>query len=124
MAYGITDVGEKRNNNEDSFLIVEDKNLYIVADGMGGHSAGEVASSKAVHLVNEHLTHKRISLIQEDRSLIKNALIEAILVTHEFILEEAKKKKQYRGMGTTIITAFLHDNITYLSCGRLQGLCC
>ncbi len=109
IAYGITDEGEKRDNNEDSFLIIKDKNLYLVADGMGGHNAGEVASSKAVQLVNEHLTDTRISLMQSDSNLIKKELTEAILVAHTFILDEAKSKKEYKGMGTTIVAAFLHD---------------
>ena len=113
MAYGITDEGEKRDNNEDSFLIVKDKNLYVVADGMGGHNAGEVASSKAVQLVNEHLTHTRISLMQSDRNLIKKELTEAILVAHTFILDEAKSRKEYKGMGTTIVAAFLHDHMLH-----------
>ncbi|UCH80760.1 MAG: Stp1/IreP family PP2C-type Ser/Thr phosphatase [Nitrospiraceae bacterium] len=113
IAYGITDVGEKRDNNEDSFLIVDDKNLYLVADGMGGHRAGEVASSKAVQSVNRHFTHKRISLIQSDRDLIKKELMEAVLGAHTSILEEARKKKEHKGMGTTIVAALLYDHVLH-----------
>ena len=50
---GITDVGQKRQNNEDNFLINDEINLYVVADGMGGHNAGEVASRLAVETISQ-----------------------------------------------------------------------
>ena len=50
---GDTNVGRKRNHNEDNFMIVHDQLLYIVADGMGGHAAGEVASKMAVETVSQ-----------------------------------------------------------------------
>ena len=51
-SFGITDVGLKRNHNEDYFSIEDALGLYVVADGMGGHQAGEVASRVAVEMVN------------------------------------------------------------------------
>ena len=48
LAAGVTDVGRKRTHNEDSFAIVDTEHLFLVADGMGGHSSGEVASRMAI----------------------------------------------------------------------------
>ncbi|MBU6430152.1 MAG: protein phosphatase 2C domain-containing protein, partial [Cyanobacteria bacterium REEB65] len=52
---GLTDVGKVRSNNEDAFGIVKDRGIFVVADGMGGHQAGEVASQRAVEIVLEVL---------------------------------------------------------------------
>jgi len=51
QAFGISDIGKKRQKNEDSFYVNEDNNLYIVADGMGGHATGERASKYAVDIM-------------------------------------------------------------------------
>ena len=55
MFHGITDIGKTRRVNEDYFLIDQDKKLFIAADGMGGHNAGEVASLNAAKWVNKYL---------------------------------------------------------------------
>ena len=52
-SFGITDVGLKREKNEDNFLLNEELNLYVVADGMGGHAGGEVASAICVNTIEE-----------------------------------------------------------------------
>jgi serine/threonine protein phosphatase PrpC len=112
-AYGITDIGIKRENNEDSFLIIEEKNLYIVADGMGGHTAGEVASLNAVKLVDEYLTPDRITDMKADRQILKEEMINAVFFAHNWILKSAKEKKEYSGMGTTIVVCFIDGNVLY-----------
>ena len=53
LAAGNTDVGRKRTHNEDFFALVEAEHLYLVADGMGGHSSGEVASQMAINTMSE-----------------------------------------------------------------------
>lgn len=111
-ACGITDVGRKRKNNEDSFLVIEDKSLYIVADGMGGHNAGEVASYNAVNLVNGYLTPERIAAIQSEEAARK-VMHDAVISAHEWILGASKDKKEYRGMGTTIVVSFIQDTILH-----------
>lgn len=60
LAYGATDVGRKRGNNEDCYRLLLDRDLYVVSDGMGGHNAGEVASLNAVEMVDKYFTPNRI----------------------------------------------------------------
>ena len=74
QATGLTDRGKVRNNNEDRFLIIDDEVLHLiaVADGMGGHAAGEIASSLAVESVRSYLAEKREGII--DRANNKKPL--------------------------------------------------
>lgn len=105
-----TDVGRIRDNNEDSYgtAWLEDGSLFvIVADGMGGHEAGEVASSLAVRVVED--------VVREDpdadpRDRLYNALLEA----NQAILEEGTNSGT-RGMGTTAICAILKGNQAYIA---------
>ncbi|MCG4578948.1 Stp1/IreP family PP2C-type Ser/Thr phosphatase [Clostridium cochlearium] len=99
----ITDVGNFRKINEDyvGYYIDETKEIYIVADGMGGHNAGEVASKLAVNSIIEYL--KDI----EDKEDIECQLIKAIKKANEHIFNLSCEKKEYEGMGTTVTVAFL-----------------
>lgn len=97
----ITDIGRRRNVNQDyvyasDFPIGNLPNLYIVADGMGGHKAGEVASSYAVKKVVESV----------ERSVdVKPALIlqKAVRYANYCLFEKSKEQEEYRGMGTTLV---------------------
>jgi serine/threonine protein phosphatase PrpC len=108
---GLTDVGLKREGNEDSFSIDERLNLYIVADGMGGHLAGEVASRTAVDLINKSYRKWKSSETSEeaifgwpDASLSRNGnyILGGIQLANKVIHEMATYHKEYKGMGTTI----------------------
>ena len=99
-AFG-TDVGKKRTNNEDALYVWDqepDSNLYIVADGMGGHNAGEVASKNVIQIVSSMLCDKEINLTQE-------AIVKAIESANSSIYEMSKKEANLTGMGTTIVAA-------------------
>lgn len=126
--YGITDIGKIRENNEDYFLINIEKKLFIVSDGMGGHSAGEIASLNATKTVDSYFSLQLISELQEDPDRIKNEIIRSINTAHQKILDMAKENQEYKGMGCTIVVALivgdsLHighigDSRAYLSNGK------
>ncbi|MBN1292638.1 MAG: serine/threonine-protein phosphatase [Candidatus Latescibacteria bacterium] len=100
---GLTDTGRTRTNNEDTFLI--DDSLLIVADGMGGAAAGEVASSLAVNVIKRYM--KDISYTSDKR--ITQHFEMAILKADSEIKKLTKEKPELSGMGTTIMSA-LHIN--------------
>lgn len=116
-AYGKTDVGRLRSNNEDNFLVDESLELFIVADGMGGHSAGEVASKLAVDVVRDSM--KRfiqdgqkaiIGKVNPDVGERTNQLGSSIRLSNQFIHESAKAHPHQQGMGTTLDCVLLHKD--------------
>ena len=109
----VTDVGRVRDGNEDSFLVDKKLNLYLVADGMGGHAAGEVASSMAVRCFRDAVAKARDLLDDYEKGtgnvsrkdvlrLLEGAVQEACSEIHA----EAQRDETKRGMGTTL-TALL-----------------
>jgi len=109
---GISDVGMKREGNEDSFSVEDSLGLYIVADGMGGHLAGEVASQIAVDMLNEAFRKWVEEEASEEEifgesdstlSLEGNYLLGGIRLANRVVYEMALEQKQYHGMGTTIV---------------------
>jgi PPM family protein phosphatase len=109
ISHGQTDVGRKRDHNEDSFLVSPERGLYIVADGMGGHAAGEVASSTAVQVIFDEL-NKHQELVQsyrydgpyEIREQILRLTEETVLKACAEIYAKGQDDKRRRGMGTTL----------------------
>ena len=120
-AYGLTDKGRVRPINEDCFAIDEGLGLCVIADGMGGHNAGEVASRLAVDAVVDYVRQRSASLLRErhleywpfgfDPSLSAdgNLLRTAILLANVQIREAAIASHDYAGMGTTIVAARVTD---------------
>lgn len=107
--FGRTDVGKIRTNNEDNFLIEEDIGLFIVADGMGGHSSGEVASKMAVDVtrdsVKKFISNEQKSIIGKLNSQYSertNQLASSVRLSNQIIYESARATPQNQGMGTTI----------------------
>ena len=105
--HGLTDVGLDRDNNEDYFLVDPLKNLFIVADGMGGHNAGEVASLNATEAVNDHLTPKILAEIKGDRIKINDELNDCLYIANQKILDMAENNVSYQGMGCTLVVALV-----------------
>jgi protein phosphatase len=119
---GETNVGMKRNHNEDNFSIIEDAGLYIVADGMGGHASGEVASKMAVDALREFFSAtandpERTWPYKMDRSkgYEENRLITGIKLANLRIYESAQRDARQRGMGTTIVTMFAVEDGVYVA---------
>ena len=112
-AYSITDIGKKRSMNQD-YVYASDqpvgnlKNLLIVADGMGGHNAGDLASR---YTVQEMLAYIKES--EEDRPV--PLLSMAIHHANEQVLEKAESEKELEGMGTTLVAATVQDEYLYVA---------
>lgn len=118
---GSTHVGMKRDHNEDNFFLLAEENLYIVADGMGGHASGEVASQIAVEtLANFFIDTSRDADItwpyKEDRALNydENRLAAGIKLSNRRVYETAQADSRYKGMGTTIVSLVCGKNGAYI----------
>ncbi|MEM1413947.1 MAG: Stp1/IreP family PP2C-type Ser/Thr phosphatase [Myxococcota bacterium] len=111
LAAGLSDVGLQREHNEDSFCILPDHRLFIVADGMGGHRAGDVASKMATHAIasffqataNEDATWP--FSFDPHLSVDENRLITGIKLANRKIFEASIKHREVHGMGTTVVGA-------------------
>jgi len=113
VAAGLSDVGLQREHNEDSFCILPEFDLYIVADGMGGHRAGDVASRMATHAIASffHATTKEDATwpfhFDPHLSVEENRLITGIKVANKRIFEASTRYREVHGMGTTVVGALL-----------------
>lgn len=122
-AFGASDVGKRREKNEDSFLINEDHNLYIVADGMGGHLGGDIASRLATATIDETIRALEVDpemTIQEVGPSIKSGeyqsyLRYAIRLASQRIFEKACNEMSLHGMGTTTVAALIKNNKAYIA---------
>ena len=113
-AFGVTDKGRVRPINEDCFAIHEELGLCVIADGMGGHNAGEVASRLAVDtVVNVISDWSSIALhpfgVDSTLSDAGNVLRTAVLLANGHILEKATAAEHYAGMGTTVVVTRVTD---------------
>ncbi len=113
----LTDVGRKREHNEDNMAYVIPKDplvmahkgaLFIVADGMGGHAAGEVASEIAVDTVSN-------AYYQDDNDDVPTSLTQAIRRANSAIHQRAAENMLRSGMGTTCVAAVLRGNVAYIA---------
>ncbi len=116
---GMTDVGLKRGHNEDNYLINEELNLFVVADGMGGHAGGEYASAIAVNTVEEIVTsmelHPEASDEHDPVELTRQKLVHAIRLAGRRIYEKAKEQPEYHGMGTTAVVLMLDQGNAFIA---------
>jgi len=113
---GITDRGKKRQGNEDSLFIEDSLGLYVVADGMGGHQAGEVASRLVVDTIGDYIKNRRESADNEnpingDETLSPEAdrLMSGIHLSNKAVHEAARGNSSYRGMGSTVSAVYFTD---------------
>src|SRR6202522_3549198 len=112
----------KRTHNEDNFSVLEESGLYIVADGMGGHASGEVASKMAVDAMQEFFSQtqedpERTWPYKMDRSkgYEENRLITGIKLANLRIYETAQREAKKRGMGTTFVGIFAVEDGVYVA---------
>jgi len=128
---GISDIGKRRKQNEDSLFLDDRMGLYVVADGMGGHNAGEVASKLVVETIRDYIKQgqsngpvgERVGI---DPNLSKEAglLLAGIQLSNRIVHQTALSNEAYRGMGSTVsavyftektfIVANVGDSLIYL----------
>ena len=104
-----TDVGRVRSNNQDSHLVLGATSLYGVADGMGGHQGGEVASAIAVELTGKHATEPTL-----------DSLMAAVRIANRAIFEKAGSDRDLHGMGTTLVAIQLVTSSSAASVGSAR----
>lgn len=117
-----TDVGRKRKGNEDSFIVNEDEGLFVVADGMGGHAAGEVASRMAVESIEEFVrltgSDREITWpfeIDETLPLDANRLKIAIRLANRKVIKLPEERHEYQGMATTVVAALFSEPTAFIA---------
>jgi len=103
---GITDIGSKRKKNQDRFLADNEHKVYVVADGMGGHKGGEVASQLVVDTFQKMIQNSEVNSSFLPRS-IKEANLE--------IFKKSKSDKKVQGMGTTVSALMVQDQKCYFA---------
>jgi len=120
--FGMTDVGKRRDKNEDAFLINTEHNLYVVADGMGGHLGGEIASKMAVTAIEEVLTDVIADpdlTLQSEFEIrpgdYKGYIKYAVGIASGRIFEKAMRDPTLHGMGTTVVAAVFRNNLAYIA---------
>ncbi len=117
--YAMTDVGKKRQHNEDYVSTSPAHGIAVLADGMGGYSAGEVASRMAVEIINStlqaNIRQPTVARINEQTGYTEESVLvrDAILQANNSIFSTARSKAECAGMGTTVlVAAFYGDRIT------------
>ncbi|NGX34585.1 MAG: putative protein phosphatase 2C-type [Candidatus Anoxychlamydiales bacterium] len=106
-AFGLTDIGHIRKKNEDVFKILEDSFLFSVADGMGGHRAGDIAAMSATTHINNLLAKTLLSNVSIDQ--IINHINLAIREANFRVYNLSRSNKDFYGMGTTLCFLYLHS---------------
>jgi PPM family protein phosphatase len=116
---GITNVGMKRQNNEDNYLINDEVGVYVCCDGMGGHAGGDYASQIAVTTVEEVLANIRDEGSADDEAsedqITQEKLKYAIRLAGKRIYERAQADPEFRGMGTTAVILLFRRGMAYLA---------
>ncbi len=106
-----TDVGLKREINQDAILVDHDLNLFIVADGMGGHKGGEVASAMAVEAVQDSIAKRKSEIMLSPRKVLQEAFREASSRIHH---KSTFESPELMGMGTTMVLMWEYKNKMYI----------
>ncbi len=114
--YGLTDVGVKRENNEDSISLPSENDgikLFILADGMGGAKAGEKASQLAIKTIRDYV---RLNFIKIERTKeeIEEVIRKAMVEANKQIFELSMEYKEFNGMGTTVVVVLIYRGRIYI----------
>lgn len=113
----ISDIGRKRKSNEDHFCADDERGLYVVADGMGGHAAGEIASQIAVETIEEFIKLTSSSQdttwpygLDENLTLNGNRLKTSVRFANRRVIEKTRERAEYEGMATTVVAVLINGD--------------
>ncbi|MCK5882306.1 MAG: Stp1/IreP family PP2C-type Ser/Thr phosphatase [Bacteriovoracaceae bacterium] len=109
ISSGITNIGMKRKTNQDSIYMNRERNFFVVADGMGGHNGGDIASAIAVKIAPEKL----YASIDSDNP-VQKSLHTCINAANRAIYEKGQSDKSLEGMGTTVVSFYFSGNFVYI----------
>jgi len=107
-----TDIGHVRKNNQDTVLVDREKGIFLLADGMGGHNAGDVASELAVKEAYAYILKEIARDVHADD--VPDLLEKALCQAHRAIKEKAESDNSLYGMGTTLVELYIRGDIAYL----------
>lgn len=113
LGWGKSDVGMRRQQNEDSFLVDQGRRLFFVADGMGGHAGGELASRLAVELVSKEISGAHAPDDPAGRPL--DSLVHAVEMACAVIFHVSREYPQLEGMGTTFTGVLIEDDRLHMA---------
>ena len=115
-AYAKSDVGKVREINEDSYYISEsldEVQLYIIADGMGGYNGGEIASSLAIKSAKNYIENN-FAQADKDKESIIQLVASSLEYANMVVYEKSKENKELNGMGTTLDICLIYNNKAYI----------
>jgi PPM family protein phosphatase len=109
-AAGETDPGKCRENNEDAFLVLADRDIFVVADGMGGHNAGEVAATLATQFIDSFFTVELVEQFRHDPPNVRVQMENAFVQVSKEIYKQSHTDPDMEGMGCTLVIAFVNGS--------------
>ena len=115
-AYAKSDVGKVREINEDAFYIsnsLDEIQLYMLADGMGGYNGGEIASKLAIQSAKNYIENN-FKEIEKDKDSIIQLIGSSIEYANMVVYEKAKENKELSGMGTTLEVCLIYNNRAFI----------
>ena len=119
-----TDKGKKRDRNEDSLFVLPQEDIYIVADGVGGQNAGEIASAMAVKGIAEYIKERPLRGI-EDEAELKKYFLDCMRSINQVIYDTAKQSAENTGMATTVVLLHLtRGNAYFINVGDSRAYIC
>jgi len=111
---GLTDIGQVRTHNEDALEICAEGGFVVLADGMGGYNAGEVASTITTDVISKtlqaRLASQWVQMFAPSSASVQRWLLEAIEAANTSVIDAAGLNSEYAGMGTTVVAAFCHQD--------------
>ncbi len=116
LSAGMTDVGYKRQHNEDAFLCDETKRLFIVADGMGGRAAGETASQAVVTVLPLLMKEKMRALETPTPGQITFMIGNTLAELSEHLYRQSQEFPEIKGLGSTAALLFIDHDMAYVAC--------